>query len=321
MAISSPFVAWEAYSASARPKCIAIAEAFLGAGSTASVATWADYHALINPILLAAGATAIADGNTGQQWLDRMNVLAAMEPEVGSLYQRFTTKPVSGRLGLQNTLIASLKVAGVWAKLDTLWVTAAADSQAARRNWKGDAYNLTAVNSPTFSADRGYTGNGSSSRLTTGYTPAAHGVQYKQDDASMWLWSRTAAQNLNADMGSGISGPHARITTRTPVDATAVRVNDGLTLSTSNTTDGSGLFGAQRRSANDLRAWRNGVQIGTATVASTGLATDEQWLLAANGVGWSSREQSVAAYGASLAGLEAQFFTAIQTYLQAVGAA
>lgn len=73
--IVSPFVADEIYSSSARAKCISIADAWLGANSTAAVSTWGDYHALINPVLTAASLTTIANGITGQQWLDRMNAL------------------------------------------------------------------------------------------------------------------------------------------------------------------------------------------------------------------------------------------------------
>ena len=52
--------------------------------------------------------------------------------------------------------------------MEGLWVTAAADAQAGRQNWVQDAYNLTTVKSPTFTADRGYQGNGTTSYLWTG---------------------------------------------------------------------------------------------------------------------------------------------------------
>jgi hypothetical protein len=40
---------------------------------------------------------------------------------------------------LIDALVGALKASAVWAKLDVLWVLAAADSQAARRNWIADA--------------------------------------------------------------------------------------------------------------------------------------------------------------------------------------
>lgn len=242
------------------------------------------------------------------------------EAETSALIARFTTPPTAARAVQINTLIKALKTAGIWSKFDCLWVMAAADSQAARRNWIADLYNLTAVNSPAFSADRGYTGNGSSSRLITGYTPATHGVQLLQDDGSLWLWSRTAAQGASPDIGSIATSPQTRLTLRSATDLLAVRVSDGVTGTTANT-DGSGFHGGQRRDATAVRHWRNGVQIGSGVTASTGRSTDEQWLLGANTGNFSTKEQSIAAYGAALTGLEAALYSALNTYMQAVGAA
>ena len=84
-------------------------------------------------------------------------------PETEALVARLTTPPTLERKERVNTLISSLIDAGVWAKLDCLWGMAAADAQAARQNWSQDAHDLTTVNSPTFTADRGYRGNGTTS--------------------------------------------------------------------------------------------------------------------------------------------------------------
>lgn len=73
----SPFVAGEDYVTAVKPKSIALAEHFLGSGAASAVADWDDYHALINPLMASAGLTTIADGITGQQWMDRMNALNA----------------------------------------------------------------------------------------------------------------------------------------------------------------------------------------------------------------------------------------------------
>ncbi|WP_336802535.1 hypothetical protein, partial [Kaistia sp. MMO-174] len=73
-------------------------------------------------------------------------------------FARLTNQPTTARKKLYNDLIVSLKTAGVWAKLDALYVLAAADAQAARQNLVANAYNISASGSPVFTADRGYTG-------------------------------------------------------------------------------------------------------------------------------------------------------------------
>lgn len=84
----------------------------------------------------------------------------AYDPAAQAFFERLTNQPTDARKALYNTLIVSLKDAGVWAKLDSLYVLAAADAQAARQNLVANLYNLTASGSPAFTVDRGYTGDG-----------------------------------------------------------------------------------------------------------------------------------------------------------------
>jgi hypothetical protein len=91
----------------------------------------------------------------------------AFSPEASALFAAMTTPPTAARKTLIDACIVSLKAAGVWSKLDAFYMTAAADSQAARLNWKTPgSQTLSAVNSPTFTADRGYQGDGISAHLT-----------------------------------------------------------------------------------------------------------------------------------------------------------
>ena len=62
----------------------------------------------------------------------------------------------AGRQTIVNDLIAGLKADGIWAKLDRLWLFAAEDQPSALTDLVGLTL-ATAVNSPTFTADEGYT--------------------------------------------------------------------------------------------------------------------------------------------------------------------
>ena len=111
-----------------------------------------------------------------------------------AIFNAFTTPPTQARKALINNAVVSLKNGGIWSLLDTLWMTAAADSQAATINWKSPAtFTLAPQSAPTFTADRGFAGNGTTSFLKTGFIPASNGVAYVQDSASMGFWGLTAA--------------------------------------------------------------------------------------------------------------------------------
>jgi len=67
--------------------------------------------------------------------------------------------PSAARQLVIDALIRQLKDAGVWAKLDVLYVIAAHDIQAGRVNWKNPGtFTATEVSAPTFTTDRGYAG-------------------------------------------------------------------------------------------------------------------------------------------------------------------
>lgn len=116
--------------------------------------------------------------------------------EAEALVARFTTPPNDARKALIDTLVGSLKTAGAWEKMDAFYMTAAADGQAARQNWIADQYNLSAFSSPVFTADRGYTPDGASSYLDSGFNPTtAVSPKFTQDSAHMAAWHLTDLAN------------------------------------------------------------------------------------------------------------------------------
>ncbi len=73
--IVSAFTADETV-ASATAKCVTLANAWLGSGAAAGFTTWGQYHTAVNAVLTAFGQPTIANGDTGAQWLAKMNVLS-----------------------------------------------------------------------------------------------------------------------------------------------------------------------------------------------------------------------------------------------------
>jgi hypothetical protein len=96
----------------------------------------------------------------------------------------------AARQTIVNTLITSLKTHSLWTIQDRIWLHASENSQQATI----DIVNLgvaTPVNSPTFTADQGYAGNGSSSYLDSGLS-ASSATNYVRDSGSVSSYVRTS---------------------------------------------------------------------------------------------------------------------------------
>lgn len=241
--------------------------------------------------------------------------------EAKEIFAAMTTQPTSARKSLIDAAVKSLKSAGVWSQLDCLYMLAAADSQSARLNWiNPGTYTALAVNSPTFAADKGYTGDGSTSRLRTQYTPSVNGVNLTQNNASAWVWVLTNVVASTDDIGSH-TAPRLLVESNNASSLLVGDVNSSAAMSASIST-AIGLSGIQRRASSDRRLWKNGTQQGTTdTTASTAVANQEQWICGGNSTSFSTRQIACAAWGASLSGLESSLYNALLPYMQGIGAA
>lgn len=252
------------------------------------------------------------------------------EAEALALFARFTAPPVAERKGLINTLIKSLKAAGVWTKLDALYLFAAADAQAARQNWIQDLYNATAVSSPTFTADRGYAGDGASAYVNSNFNATtASSPKFVQDSAHVSGWNLTsrAANNTSLLGARESTTKYIDIVPRAIGDLYIGRLNgNGTAVSTANS-NSTGLFTINRSASNALQGYRNGASLGTSANVSAGSPNAQLIMLARSLTGagpdsWTTDQIAAVCFGSSLTSVEeAAKYAAILTYLQAVGAA
>lgn len=243
-------------------------------------------------------------------------------PETVAYLAALSVQPNALRALVIDTYIRGLIAAGIWPLLDLLYLLAAHDEQAARVNAKSPG-NFTASksNSPTFVTDRGYTGDGATSRLQTGYTPSTNGVQFLRDSASVWVWCLTSVLENVGRAGNTSVTPRTRLITRSSSGHLQVLINDNTT-DDPGTNNSVGFNGASRVGASLKRAWKNGIQFGgDFTTASTGVAAGEQWILGASTIQFSTEQMALAAWGASLTGLELAFYNLTLAYMQGVGAA
>ena len=242
---------------------------------------------------------------------------SSVDAAATALIARMSPAPDTTRQGHINTLIVALKAAGVWDKTDILYVLAAHDAQAAGLNWKAATFELTLTNAPTFTTDRGYAGDGSTSYLDTGYNPASASVGMALNDAHIGVYARDNTADADFDM-QGTLGTNLGVRARN-LTAAQIRVCSGT--STAFTTGGNAphhIMGIRRDASNQL-GFRNGAQDVTAAVASTALPG--YITIFGNGSIFSDRQMAAAHVGRALSDPQAlALANAIQSYMTAVGA-
>ena len=226
--------------------------------------------------------------------------------------QGYAIPSVSQRT-LQETLIRDLKTAGVWDKLDVFYVFATdGDSDYATLNWKDpNNHQVSKVNSPVFTADSGFAGDGLSSYLDTNYNPSTNGVKYTLDNASISIWSNNYVFNEFITGASGtfncirMAGSSQNQRINMPSDATLTPVV--------NFSDSSKkLRQLNRTSSTNVTAI-----IDTTSTIHTGNSTDinsaNQIILRAASF-YSSTEVAFFGMGASLVSENVDFYNALNTY-------
>jgi hypothetical protein len=114
------------------------------------------------------------------------------------------TKPSFAQRGLQNQLVIDLKDAGIWNKLDTFAVFATdGDEDFALIDWKR-VTNYTAVNSPSFTPNQGFKGNGFSNFINANFNDTDV-INYSQDSASIGVYCYVQGTNSGYFGGFGTS--------------------------------------------------------------------------------------------------------------------
>lgn len=220
-------------------------------------------------------------------------------------------------------LVGSLKASGVWASLDRLWLFAAENSTQALIDLVTRT-TATAVNSPTFIANQGYTGNGTTSYVNTGFTPSTAGGKFVQNSASLGAWVVTApTTTAGIECGSEVGAPFTEIGVRFTSVNYRYDINSTASAAAAHGNNWTGAFHVQRTGASALALYRNGTSVATDASASTTLNTGALSFLAHSagaapstaqiGMGWIGASMSVP----QLAGL----YAAQRAYMTAVGIA
>lgn len=241
--------------------------------------------------------------------------------QVQQFFNRLATVQTPARQALYRTAINRLVAAGVWVKLDALWLYAAADSGTSFVNLVSSQFyssQWTASGSPTFTVDRGWTSVGINANVNTNYNPTSAAGQCVQNSCFWAAFNRTVSTGLAQPLiipESGATG-NLELWPRYTDTKTYWDLNGSAEQSATNVaTDTSGWFYLVRTASNATAVWRNDVQIATASNASAAPINEN--------VHFQGNTFQVAAGAVGLAlstSEKTELYNAVLGYLQGVGA-
>lgn len=160
-----------------------------------------------NEIIPAPATSYVVIGlNSGTTYYYRVRASTTLDADYQAVLDYATTQgytlPSTNQQLKQNKLLLDLKAGGIWSKLDTLRVYATdGSSNFALIDWKRLSL-CTAVNSPTFTTNSGYSFNGTSSYIDSGFNPdTTLGLNnYKLLDSSIGCWITIAGTTATIGM-------------------------------------------------------------------------------------------------------------------------
>lgn len=229
------------------------------------------------------------------------------------------------RFEVVRQFVGLLKTPGIWPLIDQLNPWWGENSIQARVCLKSLRV-ATEVNSPTFEANRGYTGNGTTSYLDTGFVPSTMAVAIAGGFHHLGAQILTNVSGTISVMGAG-GAAATRIRPRTGVNAIGIQIEAAFGSFADSITDSIGYTSAQRAGTATIQGRKDDTALTDLTVGTlnTTLPTFSTLVLARNNGG------TPAEYYTGQVGLtyeaapltSAQWMTtraAIRTFGQAVGA-
>ncbi|MEY9375081.1 hypothetical protein [Rhizobium leguminosarum] len=217
-----------------------------------------------------------------------------------ALFARMSTQPNDTRKGHINTCIVALKTAGVWTKIEHLYLLASHDAQSAKLNWKGAVGDLTEPGTSTFTTDSHWTGG---DMTLTGVAPNAMSL-FTQNDAHLGVWAKTNSNALLVQMTANVSN-----IVRTSALYTS-RENRSANTAVNITMLGHTLW--TRRSSTQYEVYFNGVSQVSPAQTSAALTATAPFIRGTNQI-------AAMHCGSQLSDAEAtDLYNALNTYLTAI---
>lgn len=162
----------------------------------------------------------------------------------------------AARLSIINTFVIAEVASGAWDLTDDYWSFWAENAVQALTSLKQRRL-ATAVNSPTFTADRGYAFNGTTNYINTGFIPSTHAVAMTGTSLRIAAYERVNLASSGVAAASfNFSATNLSVTPRAS-DRIFARINSDVLQTAATVTDSRGLTAVQR-SASVYASYKNG---------------------------------------------------------------
>jgi hypothetical protein len=216
---------------------------------------------------------------------------------------------------IQNNLVLALKSAGIWNKLDVLYIFANdGGSNFATLNWINPNIRrcllFTSGSTLTFTTNQGFTGNGTSAYIDTTFVPISGSGKYQATNASRYVYLYAPSVAPRPFDGNSINGSN---TFGTYSNATNNLIN-GSTVASTFIYSGTQQMKSIHKTSTTSITMFNGTTIGSGTSLSASLANASQFILRSGGL-YASHQVSMYAMGESLITENTDFVNAFNTYI------
>jgi len=226
----------------------------------------------------------------------------------------------SGRKTLIDSLVSGLKADGVWPLLDRLHLLAAENAGQALRDLRKPTKLSTPFNAPVFTADRGYSFDGSSSYLDNGEPLTTSGNQLALNSVTVGAWSNTGSGKGHM---LGLSSASANFYLRSAGVSSATAalngsVGAGITVAS---TTGTFHLLATRANSSAIRMQVNGGAFTDVTTASSAIPTGNT-AVARQNTNYGTARIASFFYGSAMTDTQmTAIHNRLNTFLSAIGGA
>jgi hypothetical protein len=216
---------------------------------------------------------------------------SAVDPAIAiynnTVYAAMPTKPTGTVLLRQQTLFKTLYDKGIFAKSRLIYVPAVHAEDSSLINWKNPGtYDLTKVNTPTWTIEKGFKGVvASSSYLNTHFNPTVNGT-LTEDDIAFALGVGTDVQDANTEIGGSDGVALIYFAARSVADVRWQGINS-IFYSPSANTRAIGHYVVSRNAHANYTVYKNKTETTPASPGgvSTGLLNAEIYLCGFNNNG------------------------------------
>lgn len=136
------------------------------------------------------------------------------------------------------------------------------------RNLAKRAHDCTSTDMPTFTALEGFSGNGTTQYLDTNFNPATQGVRMQQDDASLFVYSRSNVSEDAVEVGCQTTAGAAAFYLSFNYSGVSIHgFNSGSGVRGTATVPSTGMKSGSRAAANNEKHIVNGILIDDNAIA------------------------------------------------------